>query len=106
MDYTWKIYNLTRTTSDDVVYEVIYGCIATTSSYTSSYTHRQASTLEITGSSSDPDFIPYEDLTEDIVISWVTGSIDPLAFKTEVSASLALQINHQNNITKETSVPW
>lgn len=93
MNYTWNIVDLKRTISDDVVNEVQYQCIAESASYS----ERQISSLEITGSSEDPGFIPYEDLTEGIVLAWVTGSIDKTSFELEVSSSLALQVNDVNS---------
>lgn len=102
MDYTWKIYNLKRTISDDVVNEISYGCIATSSSYS----NRKISNLEITGSASDPGFIPYDDLTEGIVLSWVTGSIDKSSFELETSSSLANVIRDIEGKTEETGTPW
>ena len=93
MNYTWNIVNLKRTISDDVVNEIQYQCIAESASYS----ERQISLLEITGSSEDPGFIPYEDLTEGIVLAWVTGSIDKTSFELEVSSSLASQVNDVNS---------
>jgi hypothetical protein len=93
MNYTWNIVNLKRTISDDVVNEIQYQCIAESASYS----ERQISSLEITGSSEDPGFIPYEDLTEGIVLAWVTGSIDKTSFELEVSSSLASQVNDVNS---------
>lgn len=93
MNYTWNIVDLKRTISDDVVNEIQYQCIAESASYS----ERQISFLEITGSSEDPGFIPYEDLTEGIVLAWVTGSIDKTSFELEVSSSLASQVNDVNS---------
>ena len=93
MNYTWNIVDLKRTISDDVVNEIQYQCIAESASYS----ERQISSLEITGSSEDPGFIPYEDLTEGIVLAWVTGSIDKTSFELEVSSSLASQVNDVNS---------
>ena len=102
MEYTWSIINLKRTISDDVVNEIQYQCLAESASYSD----RQISYLTITGSSEDPDFIPYEDLTEGVVLAWVTGSIDKSTFESETSASLALYINDVNGITEENGLPF
>lgn len=93
MNYTWNIIDLKRTISDGVVNEIQYQCLAESASFTD----RQISFLTITGSSEDPDFIPYEDLTEGVVLAWVTGSIDKGTFEAELSSSLALQINTIDN---------
>jgi len=42
----------------------------------------------VTGSSTEPGFIPFEDLTQDIVLSWITGSFDIPVIQTELSSSL------------------
>ena len=89
MTYTWNIVDLKRTISDGVVNEIQYQCLA----QSSSYSDRNISSLTITGSSEDPGFIPYDDLNEEVILAWVTGSIDKGAFEAELSASLASQIN-------------
>lgn len=57
--------------------------------------------------SADPQaegFTPYESLTEDIVIGWVTNALgDSLA---GIEASLQARIDEEKNPTTSTGMPW
>lgn len=54
---------------------------------------------------SDPTFIPYEDLTESIVIQWVKDEMgaDQVAAH---EANVQAQIDKQKNPTTASGVPW
>ena len=103
MNHIWKIYNLNRTISDGMVNKAVYGC----ESDLSGYSARRVEEISFTtGSASDPGFIAYEDLTEDIVLGWITGSIDTTAIEVENSSSIASSINFEANRVKEDGIPW
>ena len=102
MNHTWKIYDLKRTIADGVVNKITYAC---ESEYSGSGT-RKIGDLTITGSASDPDFISYTDLTEGIVVGWVTGSIDTSSIETENSSSIASNIVARAAITEKNGTPW
>ena len=102
MTHNWKIYELKRTISDDVVTNITYAC----ESHLSGSTSREIGDLTISGSASDPDFIAYENLTQDTVLGWVTGSIDTSSFETINSASLAAHIVKLAAITEVNGTPW
>lgn len=102
MNHTWKIYDLKRTTADGVVTEITYAC---ESEYSGSGT-RKIGDLTVAGSASDPDFIPYADLTEATVLGWVTGSIDTSSFETQNSSSIAANIVARAAITESNGTPW
>ena len=67
---------------------------------------RRIGDLEVSGSASDPDFIEYENLTEDIVLAWVTGSVNTSSIETENSSSVAEQVAAKAAITTGTGTPW
>jgi len=48
-----------------------------------------------------PDFIPYEDLTPEIVKGWVTDKIGE-----DIQAGLEAQIEAQKNPTSAKGLPW
>lgn len=102
MTHNWKIYDLKRTISDNVVTEITYAC----ESQLSGSNSRKIGELEISGSASDPDFIPFNDLTQDTVLGWVTGSIDTSVFETSNSSSIAQQIVAKEAITEVQGTPW
>lgn len=79
----WNIQDLTRETSTGVVKEVEWAL---------DFIHervlnRKKGVAYLTGSLSDPNFIEFDNLTEDIVLSWITGSLDQTSLKTEISSS-------------------
>lgn len=102
MEHNWKIYDLKRTTSDGLVTEVTYAC---ESSYDNVST-RQIGELPLEGSISEPGFIPYEDLTQDEVLGWVSVNIDESAIQTANSASISAQIIARAAITSSNGIPW
>jgi hypothetical protein len=67
MNTTWNITKMIRYQSTGLVYEVQYRIISTIEEFT--YTDFGVVTIE--GNPSSPDFIPYEDLKENIVLEWV-----------------------------------
>ena len=102
MNHTWKIYDLKRTIADGVVTEVTYAC---ESNYSGSGT-RKIGELTVVGSVDDADFVPYEDLTEAIVLGWITGSVDTASIETDNSASIAASIVARAAITESNGTPW
>ena len=102
MTHSWKIYDLKRTIAEDVVTEVIY---ALQTEFSGSNA-RSISTTSVTGSIDDPNFIPFNDLTEEVVLSWVTGSIDVQSLETSNSASIAERIARKAARTTTKGIPW
>jgi len=102
MTHNWKIYDLKRTITDGIVTEIIYAC----ESELSGSTTRKIGELTITGSTDDTDFIEYENLTEDIVLGWVTDSIDTSTFETANSSSIAEKIARKAARTTTNGTPW
>lgn len=84
MEYHWSIGNLTRQADNGLVYDVEYSY----ETYTSGQSAGIYGQILVTGSSTEPGFIPFEDLTQDIVLSWITGSFDIPVIQTELSSSL------------------
>lgn len=89
MSTEWRIYNLKRQSSDGLVLEVEYGCemnISGSVQYT-------VGKIELTGSTSDSNFISYDNLTEDIVLGWVTSSIDTSSIEADLENKITNIIN-------------
>lgn len=103
MQHTWSILNLERNLSDGLVTTASYTCNTTCSG---SMKRMVGDCPLPTKSPSDPNFVPYSDLTEEMVLTWVTGSIDYLAIETSNSASVAEQINYEQSKTTDDGVPW
>tara|TARA_R100001463_G_scaffold104021_1_gene158497 strand:+ start:2956 stop:3240 length:285 start_codon:yes stop_codon:yes gene_type:complete len=67
------------------------------------YSASAYSTASFTYDASSPDFVPYADLTEEMVLGWCfDGDVD----KDAVEASLTANIEEQKNPTTEDGVPW
>ena len=96
MEFNWYINNLTRNTSDGLVYDVEY----TYETIVSGSIARKWGNIEISGSSTDEEFIPFEDLTQVIVLGWITGSFDISTLQTELSYSVSKLVNGES--TQET----
>ncbi len=103
MQHTWSITNLERNLSDGLVTTASYTCNTT---YSGSMKRMVGDYSLPSKSPSDPDFVSYDDLTEEIVLTWVTGSIDYLAIETSNSSSVAEQINYEQSKTTDDGVPW
>lgn len=102
MEHIWKIYNLERITTTGFVTDVTYAC---ESSYNGTFT-RSIGDLLLSGSDSEPGFIPYEDLTESEVLGWVNAGVDEAAIETSNSASIAAMIVAEAAVTSSDGIPW
>ena len=102
MNHVWKIYDLKRVIADGIVTKITYAC---ESSEDNSST-RKIGDIELTGSIDDDGFIAFEDLTEEIVLGWITSSIDTSIFETENSSSIAQQVIQRAAITTKSGTPW
>jgi hypothetical protein len=89
MQTEWRIYNLKRQSSDGLVLEVEYACEMSISGSTD-YTIGK---LTLTGSSSDSNFVSYDNLTEDIVLGWVTSSIDTSIIESDLNNKITNILN-------------
>ena len=95
MSVTWKISTLDREVSNGFVTTAHWTATAVDGDYTAS-AYATVSWAEGTPT------IPYANLTEATVLSWVWESID----KEATEASLAAQIELKKNPVKSTGVPW
>jgi hypothetical protein len=97
MEFNWTIVNLDRLTADGFVCTVHYNVSATEGEYT-------ASTYGTVGYTEQPGetYIPYEELTPEIVVGWVQESLG----KDTVEESLAGQIEAQKNPVQQSGLPW
>jgi hypothetical protein len=102
MNHVWKIYDLKRVIADGIVTKVTYACESSEDNFST----RKIGDIEITGSVDDASFIAFEDLTEEIVLSWVTGSINTSTYETENSSSIAQQVIQRAAITTRSGTPW
>lgn len=102
MENNLTILNLERTISSGVVFKVDYQFSVASGSWST----REIGNLEVSGSVSDPGFVPYDSLTEDIVKAWVTSSVDDTPIYAELSSSIAIAAYSASLITTSEGKPW
>jgi hypothetical protein len=98
----WTIKNMKRTIDDGLVVEVVFEIIAKDQQLIASKRDK----VTLVGDPSSPDFIPFENLTEEIVISWVKSEVDVVALEGEVQTILDGKIAKKNAMTTKGGLPW
>lgn len=95
---TWTIPMLERELSDGGVVVAHWRVTEVDGDYSAS----AYGTCGFTYDSTDPSFVPYDNLTEEVVLGWVWGEVDQEA----TEAALAADIADQKNPTTADGVPW
>jgi len=93
-----QIIQLDRSLPDGVVVTCHWRASLTDGDYTASSYGAEGFNQR---SPDDPDFIPYEDLTEGVVREWVREKIGA-----DIEAGLEAQIEAQKNPTSAKGLPW
>jgi hypothetical protein len=102
MEHTFKITNLNRVIESGLVNKVKFKLETIHEGYYSSF----ASATKVSGSVDDENFIEYDNLTEEIVLGWITGSLPVASMKHYNSSSIAGQISLYVAPTEDTGTPW
>ena len=66
------------------------------------YSASSYGTVGFTPDPTDPDYVPYADLTEEMVLGWVWETVDQDA----TEAALAAKIEAEKNPVTADGVPW
>jgi len=99
-NYEWKIVELERNASNGGIMVAHYSCTCTDSE---TGTFKTSVGVEsFSPDASDPNFIPFESLTEEIVLSWIQGD----TFKEDMESRLANEVNNIINPVVMTGLPW
>ena len=102
---TWTISTMERNTSDQGVIVAHWRVNDSETVGENTFSASAYGTCSFTPDASSPDFVPYADLTESVVLGWCwseEGGVDQNA----VEASLTANINEQKTPTTEDGVPW
>jgi hypothetical protein len=100
---TWTISTLEHNTADGGVIVAHWRVTDSETVGEETYSASAYSTASFTYDASSPDFIPYADLTEEVVLGWCwNADVD----KDAVEASLTANIEEQKNPVTEAGVPW
>jgi len=98
----WAVQNMTRELDNGFVFQVAWSCTGTAADGSASAFYGGTSTFE--QDPSDPNFIPYEDLTEPVVLGWVFEALGDQ--KTEIEVTLIAKVEKQLHPTTANGVPW
>ena len=100
---TWKIQLLEYTNNAEKgVVVAHWRCDAEETVGEDTYTASSYGTCGFTPDPASPDYVPYESLTEEIVLGWVYAAVD----KDAVEAGLTAQIEDQKAPKTEAGLPW
>jgi len=95
---TWTISTLERELSDGGVVVAHWRATLVDGEHSAS----SYGTCGFTPDPSDPSFVAYDSITEDIALDWCWAELD----KDAIEASLAAKIEADKNPTKGVGVPW
>ena len=96
--FTWAIANLERETQDGFVYNAHYTISASDGTYSSS-------AYGSIGLERPDTLIPFDDLTEGMVVGWVKDKLGDEKV-TEVLDALQAQLDEKRAPTKQSGTPW
>jgi hypothetical protein len=99
-NFVWTIAQLERTKEDDMVFSVHYRLsLSCGDCFVETY-----GTVGLPPA--DPENkIPYEELSEEIVINWIFGILGEDTIK-NIKESLVSQLEYTKNPPKESGIPW
>ena len=101
MEIKYSIRQLQRNTSDGGVIDAHWQAVATEDKYNAS----AYGCVSFEPDSSDNNFIPFEDLTEEVVIQWVKDKLGE-EYVTTLEQGLAAQIEDQKAPKVASGLPW
>jgi hypothetical protein len=96
--FTWAIANLERETADGFVYTAHYTVNAEDGIYS-------AGAYSSIGLERPDTLIPFDDLTEGMVVGWVKEKLGDEKV-TEIEAALQSQIDEKRAPSKASGMPW
>jgi len=96
--YEWKIANMERETADGFVFTVHYTVNAEDGTYS-------AGAYGSLGLERPDNLIPFDQLTEDVVVGWVKEKFGDEKVA-EIEAALQAQLDEKHSPTKQAGVPW
>jgi len=99
---TWSISTLEHNTADGGVIVAHWRVNDSETVGDDTYSATAYGTCSFTPDASSPDYVPYADLTEEMVLGWVWETVDQEA----TEAALAAKIEADKNPTTADGVPW
>lgn len=99
---TWTIAQLEREVSNGGVIVAHWRAAKTEEVDDKTYSASAYGTCGFSPDPESPDFVPFDQLTEEMVLGWVWGEVD----KDETEAKINQKIDEEKNPTVEAGVPW
>ena len=103
---TWIINDMKRNTTDDGVFEVFWTVWAVREE---KYVAEINGSIELTPDPTSDSFIPYENLSQDNVISWVHENLDRTSIEQEATNKLNTLhpiVDEENVPLSSNGIPW
>ena len=101
--YTWKVSQLERESSDGYVFTAHWTVNATETVEDKTYSAGAYGSIGL--ERPEEDLIPFEELTEELVVSWVLDKLGEEQV-TNMETSLTNQIQEQKTPSKLQGLPW
>jgi hypothetical protein len=103
MTTTWKIFDTKRQKQTGLIINVTYGCTVMLDSFV------DRSIFELELEPSEGDFIPYEQVSEQVMMSWVAGKVGQQTL-TNIETSLQQSVQSQKQAKEQEEIasglPW
>jgi hypothetical protein len=102
MKPNWKIQQLKRIDATGLIIEARYSVSMNQNGVIVSHLDK----VQLEGDSNDPNFIPYNDLTEQIVLDWVKQKVDVETIETQILEELTVKQASKPTNQIKTGLPW
>jgi arginyl-tRNA--protein-N-Asp/Glu arginylyltransferase len=102
METRWEILQLKRIADTGLVIQVVYE--VTGIQYQLFAKYKQTITLD--GDINSPSFVPFEELTKDIVLEWVKDSVNIGDIENTLQESLNIKLANKQAQTTVIGTPW
>ena len=102
--FNWQVKQMERNLSDNGVVKVHWKCRIdeVNKEEETFYTANRSGTIDFLPDPSSDDFVPYESLTEEIVLGWVKAALGVEG----IESALASQIEAQKTPAQIAGMPW
>jgi hypothetical protein len=105
MTTTWQIFDTKSQKADGLITQVTYGCTV----QLENCIDRKIGEVELTRDTSVEGFIPYLELTPEVVIEWVKASLGEevvASIQTSLQNNVAAQKAAKDSQTVQSGLPW
>ena len=104
--FAWKINNLERETSDGFVFTAHYSITAISDVLDPEGNPYNSGAYGSVGLERPKNLIPYDQLTEEEVVSWVQDKLGGASKVAEIQAALEARIQEQIHPSSASGLPW